>query len=238
MTCGTPVNALWTRMYRPIYIQPIGDSLTLGTGSTDGTGFRSILEAWFRTNPTGSVWDVPYFLGPMADQLVFNRSFHWGVSGANIVDVTNGAAVNIGRSLQNAGAKIVPDIFLIMIGLNDARDNPGPYAGALTRYATMLSTIDALYPGKEYVVTTISDVNPAQASTVTNSADFNAGVAAVWAASGLSIHSWDAFASVPWGPAGASYFDQFHWNDAGYALAATAMQVALESALCASRQNA
>lgn len=238
MTCGTPVNTLWTRMYRPIYIQPIGDSLTLGTGSTDGTGFRSLLEAWFRTNPTGSVWDVPYFLGPSADQTVFNRSFHWGVSGADIDDVTAGAAVNIGRSSQNAGAKIAPDIFLIMIGLNDARDNPGPYAGALTRYATMLSTIDALYPGKEYVVTTISDVNPAQTSTVTNTADFNAGVAAVWAASGLNIHSWDAFGSVPWGPAGASYFDQFHWNDTGYALAATAMQVALESALCASRQNA
>jgi lysophospholipase L1-like esterase len=236
MTCSTAVNALWVRMFRPLQVEAIGDSLTLGTGSTNGVGWRKLIYDWWQTHPTGSAYDVPYYLGPSIDTGVFLRSSHWGVSGQNIVDVTNGAAVNIGRRAATVDI-IPPDIFVIMIGLNDARNNPGPYAGALTRYGTMLSAIDALFPGREYVVTTISDCDPAQAATLANINDFNSGVAAVWAASGLSVHTWDAFAAVPYG-AGADYSDQFHWNDAGYAKAALAMQPAIEAALCAARQNA
>jgi len=146
MTCGTAVNANWVRIFRPFWVQPIGDSLTLGTGSTNGVGFRKLIYDWWQTHPTGSAWDVPYYLGPSRDTGVFLRSAHWGVSGANIIDVTNGAAVNIGRHYTASTNKVPPHVFVIMIGLNDARNNPGPYAGALTRYGTMLSTINALYP--------------------------------------------------------------------------------------------
>lgn len=190
-----------------------GDSITFGSGSTDGGGWRTLLDARLADAGMTRQWVGPTVAAGLA---------HYGNSGWTI-------------SQMNAGIGAVittydPDILILLIGRNNM-DDATEAANAPTEYATLLATIYATKPTLRIVV---GSITPEESSVFwPRTQTFRAALPAVWQASsayadGLLI---ECDAGVDLAPLCRSHLgDGVHPNDIGYNLIADRWWPALVNA--------
>ncbi|MGF1431212.1 SGNH/GDSL hydrolase family protein [Kitasatospora sp. LaBMicrA B282] len=115
-------------------IMPLGDSITVGVGSTHDTGYR--LPLWRLLDGQGRIDAV--FVGSQRDG-AFPQPFHEGHSGWMINDIR--ARVDGWLRTQH------PDVVLLHIGINDLDRAPGYRTQAADRLRALLDRIYADRPG-------------------------------------------------------------------------------------------
>jgi len=190
-----------------------GDSNTAGTGSTSGRGFRDAVGAWCWEGKHSGKWVDTVGLRNSAGARW--NSQHRGTSG----DVINDLQTNF---LPELTGQYPTDIIFLMIGTNDARNNGASFTGATTRLQTLLSDIHTADPAVKVLVSTILDCNPSDATTAGNIVTYNAaipGICATLDAGETWLKQADMRGAVG-AYSGATFADNYHLNDAGYALAA------------------
>ncbi|KQX50019.1 hypothetical protein ASD33_15425 [Streptomyces sp. Root1304] len=192
-------------------VMPLGDSITLGVGSSTGDGYRPGL--WSKLQGHGSTVD---FVGSMNSGTLPDTD-HEGHSGWFI----GGIHDNIGSWLYRAR----PNVVTLKIGTNDINKNID-VANAPTRLKQLIDRIRASAPGITVAVATIvpNADSAAQARVVT----YNNAVRALvsgYQAQGAHVELADTSAVTV-----AELGDGLHPNNAGYAKIATAFYDAIARA--------
>jgi lysophospholipase L1-like esterase len=127
----------------PIKIMPMGDSITQGTNSTDGGGYRSYL--WNLLKAGGYSVD---FVGSLKDGPTTIDRDHEGHYAWETADLIN----NISTFLTNSK----PDIILLLTGSSDLEYGETPQTAA-TRLGTLLDMIHSQAPNTTVIA---SDATP------------------------------------------------------------------------------
>ncbi|WP_329274672.1 SGNH/GDSL hydrolase family protein [Streptomyces sp. NBC_00691] len=192
-------------------VMPLGDSITLGVGSSTGDGYRPGL--WSKLQGHGDTVD---FVGSMSSGTLPDTD-HEGHSGWFI----GGIHDTIGSWLYQAR----PNVVTLKIGTNDVNKNID-VANAPTRLKQLVDRIRASAPGITVAVATIvpNADNAAQARVVT----YNNAVRALvsdYQAQGAHVELADTSAVTV-----AELGDGLHPDDAGYAKIATAFYDAVARA--------
>ncbi|AGL18089.1 esterase [Actinoplanes sp. N902-109] len=196
---GVPSSGAAPAVTRVLRVMPLGDSITMGAGSVDGSGYRALLyrrltAAGIRVDFVGSQHTGA---GPDAD--------HEGHSGWTLTQL----ARHLDAWLDTAR----PDVVLLHAGTNDLR-TPAAAALAPQVLTRVLATIARDRPAAEvYVAEIIGNQDIGDGRTRQRRADaYNEQVPAIVAAAGAHFHLVDQ--SAVRGPADLS--DKLHPNDAGY----------------------
>ena len=194
----------------PIKILPIGDSLTKGTGSTHGAGYR--LEFLARMKAAGIEVDM---VGSFHDGPKEIDRDHQGHQGQGIAKLDTVSFEELRRERPNA--------VILMIGTNDAKDRLVPEAFRI-RYSVLLDRILAESHVKLVVATIppsrfgrkaklVEGVNRIIKSEVQKRAD-----------AGRSIRLVDVYTLLD---NRADFVDNLHMNDGGYSKVGDAFADAL-----------
>lgn len=186
-----------------VRIMPLGDSITVGVGSTDGAGYRSRLER--RLAAAGLPVD---FVGSRDAGPPGLDDGHEGHSGWTIS--------RLARRVDRWLAAYRPDVVLLHIGTNDVRVN-GYRRGAAKRLGVLLNRIRRDRPGAQIFVARITGSRQARLQRRINV--YNRGVRRMVAARhDPRLHLVNqAAVRAPW----------LHPNDAGYAAMAGRWYTAL-----------
>jgi lysophospholipase L1-like esterase len=114
--------------HHPLRIMALGDSLTKGTGSTHGAGYR--LTFWHRMKDAGIDFDMvgSFHHGPM--DIDRDHQGHQGQGVATLDDVT-----------FNELRVEKPDVVLLLIGTNDAKEGRLVPEAFRIRYTVLLDRI-------------------------------------------------------------------------------------------------
>ena len=200
----------------PIKIMPLGDSLTYGTNSSNGGGYR--LPLWNDLVSQGANVD---FVGSQQ-------------SGPENFDADNEG--HPGWRIDQISANIVnwlttyqPHIILLHIGTNDIIQNDD-VADAPTRLSNLISQITSTLPNATLFVAQIIPLNSDQNSEVIN---YNNAIPAIVQAAGPNVHMVDMYDAVS-----ANLLpDNIHPNDYGYGLMANVWHTALLPLLGLSGQS-
>lgn len=195
-------------------IMAAGDSIVLGSGSTDGGGWRKPLDVRLADAGIARSW-----VGPTTDA---NGLAHYGNSGWKIADLDADIATRI--------ATYDPDILLLAIGRNNMPDGTDA-SNAPTHYASLLATIYTAKPALRIVCGHITPEEDATRWGRTQT--FRAAIPAVWEASdaysdGLLIY---CGAGLDLAPLSRNHLgDGVHPTDAGYSMIADRWWPALVNA--------
>ena len=185
----------------PIKIMPIGDSLTKGTGSTHGAGYR--LEFLARMKAAGVEVDM---VGTFHDGPQEIDRDHQGHQGQGVAKLDSVSLEELRRERPNA--------VILMIGTNDAKDRLVPDAFRI-RYSVLLDRILAESHVK-LVVATIPPVRFGRKGKMTLIAGMNGIITSEVekrAAAGKSVRLVDVHSLLD---NRADFVDNLHMNDAGY----------------------
>lgn len=186
-----------------VSIALFGNSITAGTGSTNGLGFRDDLATAIALALPGVTvtWVGPYGTPPLE---------HGGDPGATI----SGIETNFSAWITGGGSA---DIVLVQAGTNDAADIGVPYVGseAALRYASMLETMLASVAHVGIVTPPTvnpASIDPADEALRLNLADF--APRAILEARKLSCLYVDLHAaSLSW--IASDFADDVHESDSG-----------------------
>jgi len=212
----------------------IGDSITVGQGSTDGDGWRRLLwSVWHSKHKVSGSWLEA--IGPVEDG-GYADDCHYGQSGKDIQYIRTNLVSIIGSGTEFPSC----DVVCLMIGTNNARGLLNAYVTG--DYNVGGSTQEQLYlllgelrtkfgAGCKIVVTKCVDISIAgDATSHANIVDFNSRLETTWAAFELAnsttLYRWDANAALgTWGA--GNFSDTYHPNDTGYALLAAEIKPAI-----------
>jgi lysophospholipase L1-like esterase len=193
----------------PITIMPLGDSITVGVGSSTRSGYRP--ELLQRLAAAGLRAD---FVGTQQ-------------SGTGS-DVDNEG--HVGWSIEQIAARIddwlamyEPDVILLHIGTNDTR-SAGSVLDAPGKLSDLIDQIEADRPTAEIFVAKIISTTDAKRNVLTDA--YNAAVPVVVASKGARVHLVDQ-STV----GGRDLYNTLHPNDFGYAKMAYNWYHALEPVL-------
>lgn len=194
---------------RPIRIMALGDSITLGAGSSTGAGYRGELErrlARYHVDFVGSQHS-----GALPDP------DHEGHPGWRIDQLA--------AAVDGWIAAYQPDVVLLHIGTNDLNQDYQT-ATAPQRLGALLDQLRADRPATMILV---AQLVPATAAAVqARIAAFNAALPAIAAARGSHVKLVDLS-----GLSTSDMHDTLHPNDSGYAVMAARWSEALEPLLAA-----
>jgi lysophospholipase L1-like esterase len=202
-----PGTKLTPELTGTIKILACGDSITAGTGSTDGGAWRTRLDTYLDRAGIARQW-----VGPTTAPPGFN---HYGNSSWEI-GTLNGT---IGGILTT----YTPDAVILLIGRNDMDDGTQA-ANAPTAYGTLLGTMWAAYPDTRVLA---CHITPEESATFwPRTQTFRAALPAVLQASsyyaaGRLIECYGAKGLSPL--TRAHLGDGTHPNDLGYRMIADGM---------------
>lgn len=217
------IENVW-RMYvarDPAPVWFVGDSLTLGTGSTAASGLRKL----FWEKAASADYNVE-LVGTLDDGVNWAHTKHDGHT-----TTASGTITVARRVVQNffGAGKQIPKAAVInlLIGTNDCNDDGGNfYDSVLTpqEYAELLEWIHSEDSNARIAVTTLPPIDPVKfPQAASNITDFNSKLPAIWdaydAVPGRNLLiRWDASQAVG-GTFDQQYFsnDGVHPNNAGYA---------------------
>jgi lysophospholipase L1-like esterase len=190
---------------------PLGDSITMGAGSSDGSGYRADLHRSLTT----AGWDVN-FVGSQRSGAGPDQD-HEGHSGWTMTQ--------IGQHLDDWLRAAHPDVILLHAGTNDLR-TPESAAFAPQVLTRLLARIALDRPAAEvFVAKIIGNRDLGDGATRQRRADvYNAQVPAIVAAAGPRFHLVDQSAVRGRG----ELADKLHPNDTGYREMARAWFEALQ----------
>ncbi|WP_225848627.1 FG-GAP-like repeat-containing protein [Streptomyces sp. HPF1205] len=196
---------------RALRVMPLGDSITVGTGSATWSSYR--LPLW---NLVGaqSRYTVRY-VGSQAGGQLPDLS-HEGHSGYMIDDIRAGIDQWIGAAH--------PDVVLLHIGVNDLDRGTDP-THAADRLKTLVDQIFADEPG---VAVIMEGVIPTTQGLQVPPSEYNSRawqLQSVEAQAGHTFRYVDAPALTP-----SQMYDRLHPNDSGYSLMARAFYTSLDQA--------
>ena len=163
---------------QPCLLLPLGDSITFGSHSEAGGGYRRFLDQTARAARRSL-----RFVGSTADAV----GRHDGHPGAAINDVRTGfpraGATPVGlagylATVTDGAARVTPHVVLLMIGANDVREAAMIRAGSATRLASLLDELTARLPGALVVVAQITP-NLNGTNDANGVVPYNAAVAAI-----------------------------------------------------------
>ena len=195
----------------PVKVMPLGDSITRGWTSSDGSGYR--LPLYTRLTKEAG-WSLD-FVGSQSDgPTSFLERQHEGHNGFQINDIYN----NVNTWIPAAA----PQKILLMIGTNDVWQKTD-LANASNRLNTLIGRIYSNSPSAEVYVGSIAPIVDSSVYTGANQQvnSFNAaipGVVSQWKTQNKSIQFVDAHAAVTL----ADLPDGVHPSNAGYAKMADA----------------
>jgi lysophospholipase L1-like esterase len=180
---------------QPIRIMPLGDSITVGVGSSTRSGYRP---------------DLAERLAAAGLQADFVGSQQSGTG----PDVDNEGHVGwnieqIAANVDNWLATYEPDVILLHIGTNDTR-SAGAAVTAPGKLSDLIDQIKADRPAAEIFVAKIISTTDAERNVLTDA--YNAAVPAVVASKGARVHLVDQ-STV----GGHDLYNTLHPNDFGYA---------------------
>ena len=210
-------------------IMPLGDSITAGTGSSDGGGYRVELFRQAVANSQSITFVGTLASGPTTvSGKPFPRS-HEGHSGFVIDTITQRQGLS---SVTDAAiAKSIPHIVLLMIGTNDivwgVLDEP-------TKLGNLIDKIIADAPKALVVVAQIGPSNDDNRTALIRA--YNDGIPAVVqarVAAGKHVAMVDMFTPFVSNPnyKTALLSDEVHPNDAGYVILGQTWYQAIQSVL-------
>ena len=210
-------------------IMPLGDSITAGTGSSDGGGYRVELFRQTVANSQSITFVGTLASGPTTvSGKPFPRS-HEGHSGFVIDTITQRQGLS---SVTDAAiAKSIPHIVLLMIGTNDivwgVLDEP-------TKLGNLIDKIIADAPKALVVVAQIGPSNDDNRTALIRA--YNDGIPAVVqarVAAGKHVAMVDMFTPFVSNPnyKTALLSDEVHPNDAGYVILGQTWYQAIQSVL-------
>jgi signal transduction histidine kinase/lysophospholipase L1-like esterase len=198
-----------------------GDSLTVGAGSTDGRGWRPYVRAAFESQDIEAGVQTLRFCGPTRDRCMST----YAASGRVIATIRDGIAAQL--------AAYSPNCLVICVGTNDCQGDDGAYNAITTPQKLMdtMTNIDTAGFTGRIVLCLIPQQN-----NVTNNAnvtDFNEAITEAGGiyddsiALGLDVTLCDLNTGLD----PATYMvDGVHFNDTGYAAAATRITAAIRAA--------
>ncbi|GAC1351224.1 MAG: SGNH/GDSL hydrolase family protein [Polyangiales bacterium] len=207
----------------PCLIMPFGDSITWGSLSSTGGGYRieMLRKAWAAKksiNFVGSVNNGP----AMLDGKPFPRA-NEGHSGYTIDDAPAVGRLGISQFIPGSLTTYKPHIVLLMIGTNDVNTG-NDLANAPTRLANLVDKITAAAPD---VLLVVAQIVPSKSPTLnTKIMAYNAPIPAMVkarAAAGKHVLLVDMYGAMTADPAYATkyYNDTLHPNDAGFVVMAS-----------------
>lgn len=207
------------RAWTPYDMTCLGDSITVGTGSTDGRGFRSLLFRAFEVADVNPGVTALRFNGATNDSALN----HFGTSGAIISDK--------GTTIAAELAARPADLLVCLIGTNDCRDNGTTYDPVTTpaAYATLLENVRVQDSGLPVIVCTVppltNSTHNANVDDLNDELTKGGGVIAVQQGLGQSITVCDLNSAITTADLG----DGVHPNDAGYAKIAAALEASIRA---------
>ncbi|XVV14552.1 SGNH/GDSL hydrolase family protein [Actinoplanes sp. CA-131856] len=211
--CGTaapahPAASSPPAQPRHLRVMPLGDSITMGAGSTTGAGYRGpLLDLVLRRN----LFTMDYVGSQTSDGLADPQ--HEGHSGWRTDQISG----HIGGWL----ATYEPDVILLHIGINDLHQGY-PTQEALKRFDGLLLRIFIDRPNVTVIVGGLDPATPGLESKV---AVFNTTarqLVADYASRGFHIRYVDMPLTID------QLKDKLHPNDAGYLTMAQSFDTALE----------
>ena len=205
---------------KKLKIMPVGDSITVGIGG-NYAGYRYFLERdlnadRYAVDYVGVNQDNPCTGLKDKDHCGFSGWYLKGNNGANIQD-------NISTWL---GQVDTPDVILLHIGTNDAKDLT-PLTDRPEALSDILDKIAAGAPTAHVIVTTVlqrTDDASMDANIANNYNAYVGGVVSQHAAKGEKVHFLDMRAKLTASDLG----DGLHPNDSGYQKMATAWKEEIE----------
>jgi lysophospholipase L1-like esterase len=213
--CSIPTPAVHTAA-DPIKIMPLGDSITYGTNSSNGGGYRTPL--WNDLVSQGANVD---FVGSQQ-------------SGPENSDLDNEG--HPGWRIDQISANIVtwlaiyqPQIILLHIGTNDILQNYD-VADAPIRLSRLIHQITTTLPSATLLVAQIIPINTSSNSQVQT---YNSAIPGIVQMAGSNVHMVDMYDAV----SPTLLPDNIHPSDAGYGLMANVWYAALLPFLLLSAQN-
>jgi lysophospholipase L1-like esterase len=205
-----------TRQPVALRLEPLGDSITYGSHSSTGNGYRGPL--WnelsgegYELNFVGGVLE-----GSMADS---SDEGHPGWRIDALQDIVNGSV-----------STYRPNVVLLMAGANDLIQNDD-VSTAPSRLSALIDQITANDPGVTVLVGNL--IQSLNANVVADGPAFNAALPAIIAskqAAGQHVALVDMYDAIPTSDLGP---DGIHPTDAGYQLMANAWNTAVQSASAA-----
>ncbi len=202
----------------PIKIMPLGDSITYGTNSSNGGGYR--LPLWDELISQGANVD---FVGSQQNGPENFDADNEGHSGWRI-DQISANVVNWLTTYQ-------PQIILLHIGTNDIVQNYD-VTNAPARLSTLINQITTTLPNATLFVAQIVPLNSSSSSNA-EVQTFNSAIPDIVKAAGSNVHMVDMYDAVP----ASLLTDNIHPNDYGYALMANVWHTALLPQLSLSNQT-
>ena len=217
---------------KPCVILPVGDSITAGSQSSTGGGYRLPLFSLANKNMKSITFVGANASGPATvDGLPFPRA-NSGYSGY-IIDTVAGRQ-GISQFFPAQIVKYKPNIILLMIGTNDvgAGETDGP-----ARLATLMDTMLNADPSLLLVVAQIVPIQKATPDTRNMQIQaFNApipGLVKTRADAGKHVKVVDMYGAFTANPNYSTAYlaNQLHPNDTGYAVMADTWYAAIGSLL-------
>lgn len=192
-----------TNVPEPLRIMPLGDSITYGSGSSNGWGYRGDLELELAQQNGTMHYGAVQYLGSQQSGPALNDDNNEGHPGWLIGDIAGIA--------DSVLATYRPDVVLLHIGTNDMNNNVDP-GGAPARLGSLIDQILRDDPQVTVLVSTI--VPAAFPDTAARIATYNAaipGVVQARQAAGkrVSLVRMDAVTT-------ADLADGLHPNNRGY----------------------
>lgn len=188
----------------------VGDSITVGDGSTDGDGYRSLFGSYQDRYRFAGKWVE--CVGP-TEEAGFLDDSHYASSGKSIQWMQTNLIPRLTSAFQ-------PDVISVLIGTNNVRENSATWVsgtGAGSTYAdlvTLLQSIASAVPGAVLVLWTLPPLQ--NATYEARALELNANIPAALAASGLPGLVLDSRLALPtWNVTDQP--DGIHPSDAGYA---------------------
>ena len=216
VVCGQPT----------LRILPLGDSITVGTGSLETGGYRGPL--WAQLTSAGYAVE---FVGtqttsPTGAYAAMSKA-HEGHGGVRITD-PNGDWLGVLDCLPAWMAKVeTPDVVLLHLGTNDSDESDFGEQGVLDT-EKLLELIRAIAPKAHIVLSTL--MWRENATCYANIQTFNArlaGLVTLQRKRGQKISLVDMHAQVPGGD--ANFADGLHPNATGYGLMADAWLASIKA---------
>ena len=193
-------------------IMPLGDSMTVGTGSVAGSGYRLPLAVLLQAK------EVDFqFVGSMASDsgkfLAREQVQHEGHVDAAIADFPDHKGIIEGLPTYLGAASTTPDVILLLIGTNDIHFEY-EVAEAPNRVDALLESIRVLAPNARVIVSSLPPIqDPTEDARIVA---FNSALSSITQkhrAAGQSVTLVDMHQAI--GP--KEMADMLNPNDAGYA---------------------
>lgn len=213
---------LTTRLYNQIRIMPMGDSITVGVGSTNGTGYRDTLYDSLIADGDFTIDMIGPFSTGTGDDINHNA-----ISGSPIAYHDSGGGGDVGARI-GSGRLYHPQICILMLGAN----NTGSDIAAAAAPAALQNLVEYMFslePRMRYVlchITTNSDA-AIRARIATINAGITNTVIPALLAQDIPIVECAGTGDLDYT---IHLSDSSHPNDAGYALLAAAIKPKLRAA--------